>query len=199
MQNAQIFYNVLDSPDLYGIGLSHNGGDLASVDIFNNINYALSNKKIKRILYKFYCILYILIRYPRLFTKDIILLFKTDQIDIFSFISVSVNWFYIIYILKVRNSKTTNKIVLDQGIFQALWSIMYSSRKKIDYRLFLNDKALPSRIYFLEANDKELIKRYFERKRNDRIKYSSDDLLQKAKSTMINILVIIQDYGYIEI
>ncbi|MFS1517074.1 hypothetical protein V1503_11515 [Bacillus sp. SCS-151] len=122
-------------------------------------------KKITKLLY----IIRILITAPNICMYAIKIILKTHQKSFKDFIKTGTNLLFVIAIIK-SNSIKKGIHILDQGFFQALWSIEYSAHhliKPLDLKQLIEMVySKPLLIIDLHVKHTEVLKRLHQRKSN---------------------------------
>lgn len=133
-----------------------------------------------------------LIRKPKKSQKLLYKIFESKQETKSEVLSLSLNILYISFFLYYsRHMK--KKVILDQGIFQAIWSINLKSRNIIPLKEFLKIIELPDIIIYVKVDDNLTHSRLEQRKgKNSRMEKISIDeyiLLNKKGLTVIDQMV----------
>lgn len=164
-------------------------------DKYYDVNSNLpKNKYIRLIIRIIYSILAILYS-PKEALKDIRVIISSKQKTKKDLIIVTVNWLFIIYACNYRKNKNI-LWVWDQGIFQAIWSIAFSSQKEVEYIQLLKNKNLPQKVHFTDADDETLRRRAAGRKVFIRLDYrNNEDVIQARKSLGI-VLDLLERCNY---
>lgn len=153
---GDIMYEYIEFISLPGSGKSTISNSLVmelnKYDLnYNNATFNISRKnKILRVLYKFYFCLIIFFKENAIFKKSLKKIIKTNQKTLVDLIKVTTNYFYVYGVITDARSKS-KKIVLDQGIIQAIWSINYSANNRIKLSELLNDNVQPNYIIQVEC------------------------------------------------
>lgn len=148
-------------------------------------------RQFKKIMYAFLLFL----RFPSLFLKDTKIIISSKQNSYKNLYSVLTNWYLIIYQYK-KYSSGKAIYLWDQGLFQGIWSIYYSSSSNFNYKYLLEDKTLPQTVYLTDADDLELIFRSNKRKDNIRLDYNNKEEIINGREAMEKTINVMQQIGY---
>lgn len=161
-----------------------------------NINKLLSSYKISRQLSKVMFLILFLLKNPKKFFRDTLIIRSSQQSSTGDLIIVLLNWYLIMYLnMKYKHEKEV-RYLFDQGVFQALWSIYYKSNKSFDAMKLIDNTSLPKKVYFLDESDKTLRERSSKRKKKVRLNYNNDEDVKKARNALKSTLNILTNLQY---
>lgn len=163
-----------------------------------NVNERLPKGKLKRQMKKFLYIIFLFFKSPKVFFKDTKIIISSKQRSFKDLYAVLSNWHLIVYQSTYYRKSTKDKYIWDQGIFQAIWSIYYSGLNDFDYMELMVNKILPLKIYFVDADDKELIRRANSRGTNIRLDYNHVDGIERGRCALDKTIQALKDIGYTE-
>lgn len=179
-----------------------NISNLSYINLIHNIS---KKNKLLRIVYKIYILIKELIYHPIITLKLSHRILKTKQNGILDYIKVLVNYFYIINIYRTSKNKN-KKIILSQGIFQAIWSIAISAKNQIDIEQLIEGVELPDLVVIVKIDYSLMKKRLELRKGNqsrlEKRKYKEhlaftcktfeyyEDIIDFLKKSKINIIAL---------
>lgn len=110
-----------------------------------------------RKIYKLYLILKFSLRHPIMLIKTLKKVIETDQKSIIDFAIVFINFIFIISLYK-DEKKIKDVSIYDQGFFQAIWAILFSSNIKKNQ----NIKKFKSIVNNVYSNNREYIVIYLQ-------------------------------------
>lgn len=127
----------------------------SNIPHFNTAFDTLTEKKSGRILYKSFIFLKEALLHPTRFIKHTGLIVRTRQRNIKDLAKVLINWFYIVHLLG-KAQKMDRYVMLDQGLFQAIWSINLSAKQPVNTREMLDKIQLPDVVIVVNANEENI-------------------------------------------
>lgn len=163
-----------------------------------NVNERLPKGNLKRQMKKFLYIFFLFLKSPKVFVKDTKIVISSEQRSFKDLYAVLSNWHLIVYQSTYYRKSMNSKYIWDQGLFQAIWSIYYSGLKDFDYLELMVNKRLPLKIYFTDADDKELIRRANARGTNIRLNYNNKDDIERGRYALDKTIQTIKHIGYTE-
>lgn len=161
-----------------------------------DVNGNLPRNKVMRLLLRSAYSFLALIHSPKEMIHDLKIIVSSRQNSKKDLVSVSLNWMYITYMCNYMKPKKHILYVWDQGVFQAIWSIIFSSQESIDYIDLLKNKNLPDKIYFTDADDDVLLRRSIERKVSIRLDYKNEEHVAKGRHALDKIKVLLIRLGF---
>jgi len=132
----------------------------------NNIVYKVSRKsKSYRIFCKSFILLKEFLKSPHKFFKQISIIYNTRQKNLKDLIKVIINWFFITNIIKenIVNKDREGYVMLDDGVFQAIWAIYFNSDCEVNYHEILKYTDIPDRMVIINVNEENINKRLLTR------------------------------------
>jgi len=118
--------------------------------IFDDLfNAGLPMFRLNRTIWKVVHVIKEIVSRPVFNLKQISLIFKTKQDTFMDFIKVTVNW--IIMNGQIKRKLGTS-VISDQGIVQAVWSILLTSRQNIGIEKFLSQTKLPDIVFYVKID-----------------------------------------------
>ena len=165
-------------------------------ELIVDINKELPKPALSRQVYKIKGIFSYFLSSPVMFINDFIIILLSRQKSIKDLLIVSSNWFLILYMYRKNKYDEKNIIMWDQGLFQALWSINFSSRKKLNMTSLLKNKILPKIVYFIDAEDYVLIDRALNRGTFIRLDYNNKNQIIKARESLSLVFEQMKNVGY---
>lgn len=163
-----------------------------------NVNERLPKGNLKRQMKKLIYIFFLFLKSPKVFVKDTKIIISSEQRSFKDLYAVLSNWHLIVYQSTYYGKSMNSKYIWDQGLFQAIWSIYYSGLKDFDYMELMVNKILPLKIYFTDADDKELIRRANARGTNIRLNYNNKDDIERGRYALDKTIQTIKHIGYTE-
>ena len=163
-----------------------------------NVNERLPKGNLKRQMKKLIYIFFLFLKSPKVFVKDTKIIISSEQRSFKDLYAVLSNWHLIVYQSIYYGKSMNSKYIWDQGLFQAIWSIYYSGLKDFDYMELMVNKILPLKIYFTDADDKELIRRANARGTNIRLNYNNKDDIERGRYALDKTIQTIKHIGYTE-
>lgn len=162
-----------------------------------NVNKSFTQKKpLERKFIKFKSISSFVINNPTESLKDFKIITFSGQRSVKDYLVVLSNWFFILSSYRECNNVIEKKCIWDQGLFQALWSISFSSTKTYSLNSLISNKDLPSKVYFIDEIDTVLLERSKRRNDNTRLDYEDKTAVKKGREEMKGILTLLTDMGY---
>ena len=165
-------------------------------ELIVDINKELPKPALSRQVYKIKGIFSYFLSSPVMFINDFIIILLSRQKSIKDLLIVSSIWFLILYMYRKNKYDEKNIIMWDQGLFQALWSINFSSRKKLNMTSLLKNKILPKIVYFIDAEDYVLIDRALNRGTFIRLDYNNKNQIIKARESLSLVFEQMKNVGY---
>ena len=137
-----------------------------------------------------------MLRVPNVF-NDIKIIISSKQKTKRDLVIVTLNWLFISYVYNCKRKNKNVVWVLDQGLFQAIWSINFSSQKEVDYVQLLNNKNLPNKIHFTDASDGILKMRATKRDATIRLDYTNEENILRARKSLEIVLDLLDRCNYL--
>jgi hypothetical protein len=164
-----------------------------------DVNDGLPKLNLYRQFFKFRCIILLFFYSPTSFFKDLLIIISSRQKSLKDLLLVLSNWYLVVFLYKKhsKNITTGTLCLFDQGIFQALWSISFSATKEYEIFKLVENKILPSRVYFLDANDSILIERALNRNVSIRLDYNNKDHIKQGRKALIQVKDSMIKLGYV--
>lgn len=165
-----------------------------------NVNNTFGKNFVRRQINKILYMLKFFWKEPAVFIKDTMIIIDSHQKSILDLIKVLLNWFMVSYSYIEMSFNKNYFYIWDQGIYQAIWTILLTSNdpKRLNIGELLKDKRLPDEIIFLDQEDEILKVRASNRGERLRLNYDDDKQILKARESMIDILKFLKEKGYKE-
>lgn len=158
-------------------------------------NALLPENHFIRQIYKLGSILSMCFRHPIAFFKSIWLIRKTKQKSIIDFLKVSSNWCLMWKMSDRACSKQGKVFVFDQGIYQGLWSILFSCKTESSSIMQLLEYVKkPAIVVLLDDEDKVLKERENKREKSIRLDYSNEEDIQKGRKALSTVKEYIMNH-----
>lgn len=162
-----------------------------------DVNAALPQNHLLRQLYKLSCTIRQFFLNPASFLADTKRIAASRQRTINDFLSVYANWFLIQQMYHDRmRSLESSKIMFDQGLFQSLWSIIFSAGAALDIKGLLLNKYMPHIIFILEESDAILTERAQVRNAAERMDYQNPDHVGRGNEALSLLTGYLTYFGY---
>lgn len=197
---SQKYYNLDNYIEIIGMPASGKSFLIKQMMIGDpkiiNMNNQLPSSKFFRQFTKLVYIFKLFLKFPRMFIKDTRIIISTRQKSTKDLYAVLSNWHLIVYMYLTNSENDEVVYAWDQGLFQAIWSIYFTSQIEFDGYDLVKDKKLPNIIYLTDANDEELLKREKLRKKTIRLNYASRDHLSSGRKALEKTIELIEKLGY---
>lgn len=162
-----------------------------------DVNASLPMSRFGRQARKLYYISQLFMRSPSAFIRDTKIILSSGQKNAKDLYSVLSNWHLNVRLYSLKDD-TDKLYILDQGLFQAVWSIYFCGSKEFEAIKLFENKLLPGRVHFADASDEELIERSRNRSRRMRLNYLNHDELEKGRYALRKTIQLMEEIGYIE-
>ena len=169
------------------------------VSLENNyfdMNLFIPQNHLTRQFFKLGSILLCFLTMPRISFRDTGVIIRSKQRCITDFMNVLSNWFMIQRLILFRKKKNDYIYLWDQAIFQGIWSILFSSQRKVVIKDLLYQKKLPEIIVFKDIENSFLIENAKKRNSLMRLDYTNKEEIQRARKALEQVLELISELGY---
>ncbi|WP_418790836.1 hypothetical protein [Phosphitispora sp. TUW77] len=161
-----------------------------------NVNEALPKSKIIRQIYKMKCLSLYFINFPKQSIRDSKIILASKQKKWSDFFTVITNWFLVVYLYEMYKNNQECIYVWDQGLFQAIWSINFSSTRMFDSRELIKDKVLSKKVHFIDVEENILVERAINRNIPIRLNYNDKDQIQRGREALKRTIECLTAVGY---
>lgn len=180
---------------LPAVGKTTQVNALEKNDAIININNSFGDKFIHRQFRKITNMISFLVTNPITFITDTKIILSSQQETLLDLFKVLFNWYLIAHSYIKVDKRSKDTYVWDQGISQALWSILFTSENPNSQKILklLKDKQLPDQIIFLDEPNEILRKRAINRESKIRLDYKDEKQVSKARKSLEIVLQILED------
>ncbi|MDG5815539.1 hypothetical protein QA601_10640 [Chitinispirillales bacterium ANBcel5] len=126
-----------------------------SLHFTNALEHYTNSGRHKRLFIKTYSVINEILTDPRKFFREFRIIYDSVQLSIKDFFIVLLNFSFISHILR----KNKGHILLDQGLYQAVWSINISAKKYVPIKTIIPPTLKPDLVFYICANDHIINKR----------------------------------------
>lgn len=150
---------------------------------------------LKRQIYKLFSFILEAFNDPKYVGKMILRIIESKQTSYIDALKVLSNWFLVVHMIR-RNIDVESVVVFDQGIFQAMWSILFSAQKKdidLDCDWIPYSFLFPDKIIVLDEPDNTLRLREIGRNKSIRLNYEDNTHIESARYSLKRVLSLLDE------